>query len=229
MSDKVPKTTYLKDYAPPDFLIDSIDLEFELADTHTHVRSTLRVRRNPDGRAQAPLRLDGHELELLSVALDGETLGSNRYAVDDQGLTLGDTPDEFELVIETRIDPSANTSLSGLYKSGAMLCTQCEAEGFRKITYFLDRPDVLSRFRTTLIADQDRFPVLLSNGNPGATEGLGATEDLGDGRHRAVWDDPFPKPAYLFALVAGDLTRIDDSFTTRSGRTIPLGIYNSRA
>ena len=219
MSDKAPKTIYLKDYAPPDFLIDGIDLEFDLADAATRVRSTLSVRRNPDGKTQAPLRLDGQEIELLSVVLAGETLGANRYTVDDEGLTLGDTPDAFELIIETRVDPSANTSLSGLYKSGAMLCTQCEAEGFRKITYFLDRPDVMSRFRTTLVADKDRFPVLLSNGNP-VTE-----EDLSDGRHRAVWDDPFPKPAYLFALVAGELARIDDSFTTRSGRTVPLAIY----
>jgi aminopeptidase N len=216
---KKPQTIHLKDYAASDFLIDSVDLTFDLDPARTGVTSRLKMRRNPDGKSGAALRLDGHDMELLKVTLNGEILGANRYLVDDTSLTLPEVPDAFDLEIETRIDPSANTSLSGLYKSGAMLCTQCEAEGFRKITYFLDRPDVMATYRTTLVADKTQYPILLSNGNPADTE------DLGDGRHRAVWDDPFPKPAYLFALVAGDLAHLEDSFVTQSKRTIPLRIY----
>ncbi|HIF09670.1 MAG TPA: aminopeptidase N, partial [Sneathiellales bacterium] len=167
----------------------------------------------------AALRLDGHGLELLSIRMDGKGLSSNRYVVDETSLTIAETPDQFDLEIKTLVDPTANTSLSGLYKSGGMLCTQCEAEGFRKITYFFDRPDVMACYRSTLIAKKTKYPVLLSNGNPIETE------DLDDGYHRAVWDDPFPKPSYLFALVAGDLAHVEDSFVTESGRTIPLRIY----
>jgi aminopeptidase N len=218
-NNQPPQTIYLKNYAPPDFLVDQVDLTFNLDANSTTVKSYFRVDRNPAGDPQAALRLDGHDLELLSIRMDGESLSSNRYVVDDSSLTITDTPDQFDLEIETLVNPTANTSLSGLYQSGGMLCTQCEAEGFRKITYFFDRPDVMACYRSTLIAKKTKYPVLLSNGNSIKTE------DLDDGYHRAVWDDPFPKPSYLFALVAGDLAHVEDSFVTESGRTIPLRIY----
>ncbi len=218
-NNQTPQTIHLKNYAPPDFLVDQVDLTFNLDANSTTVKSNFRADRNPASNPQAALRLDGHGLELLSIRMDGKGLSSNRYVVDETSLTIAETPDQFDLEIKTLVDPTANTSLSGLYKSGGMLCTQCEAEGFRKITYFFDRPDVMACYRSTLIAKKTKYPVLLSNGNPIETE------DLDDGYHRAVWDDPFPKPSYLFALVAGDLAHVEDSFVTESGRTIPLRIY----
>ena len=169
------------------------------------------------------MRLDGEALELVSLALDGEPLGANRYTqTPEGGLVLSGVPDSFTLDIETRIAPDKNTALSGLYMSGGNFCTQCEPEGFRRITYFIDRPDVMARYSTTIVADKARFPILLSNGNPA---GNGASEN---GRHWAKWVDPHPKPSYLFALVAGDLVPVRDQFTTRSGKDVALAIWVRR-
>lgn len=210
----------LQDYLPPAYLIDAAALEVELGEEETRVRSRLQIRRNPaSGESGQGLRLDGEELEPISLRLDGRPLDEDEYAVDREGLTLFQVPEQFVLESEVRIFPQRNTALEGLYRSGPMFCTQCEAEGFRKITWFLDRPDVLTRFTTTIIADRGRYPVLLSNGNPVAEA------ELPDGRHRVTWQDPFPKPCYLFALVAGDLRAICDRYTTASGRSVDLRIY----
>ncbi len=218
-----PQPIRLADYQAPDFLIDTVDLVFDLGEDKTLVKARLDVRRNPASpRRQAPLRLDGEQLELVSLALDGERLGENRYQRDEAGLVLADVPDHFTLDIETRIEPQNNTTLSGLYKSGGNFCTQCEPEGFRRITYFIDRPDVMARYSATILADRQRYPVLLSNGNP-----VDRGESSG-GRHWAKWVDPHPKPSYLFALVAGDLVALRDSFTTRSGKKVPLAIWVRR-
>ena len=215
-----PQPIYLKDYRPPRFLIDSVDLRFELDDDDTRVYSRMELRRNPAADpVDGSLRLDGEQLELLAISLNGESLDAQAYRLDAEGLTLPTVPDRFRLETEVLLHPAANTALEGLYRSGPMLCTQCEAEGFRKITYFLDRPDVMSRFRTTLVGDKARYPVLLSNGNPLQSR------ELEDGRHQATWEDPFPKPCYLFALVAGDLRRVEEDYTTASGRRVKLGIY----
>ncbi|BBK38431.1 aminopeptidase N [Allostella sp. ATCC 35155] len=204
------------DYCPPDFRIDRLDLTFELEPERTQVRAEMTVRRT--GAAGAPLVLDGEEMELHGIRLDGRPLAEGEYRLDHAHLTLPTVPDTFTLVVEGAIRPAANTALEGLYISSGVFCTQCEPEGFRRITWSLDRPDALSVFRTTIRADRARFPILLSNGN------LAAARDLGDGRHEAVWDDPFPKPGYLFALVAGDLAVVEDRFVTRSGRTVQLKI-----
>jgi aminopeptidase N len=219
-----PQPTRLADYRPPDFVIDTVVLDFDLGEDETRVKSHLTVRRNPAPHdPAAPLRLDGEALELISLALDGVRLASGRYRFDKHGaLIIPDAPDAFGLDIETRIEPQNNTALSGLYKSGGDFCTQCEAEGFRRITYFLDRPDVSARYTVTITADKARYPVLLSNGNPQAAE------DLPGSRHRARWIDPHPKPSYLFALVAGDLVAHRDQFTTRSGKIVPLAIWVRR-
>lgn len=212
--------TRLADYLPPAFLIDQVDLIFNLSPEATIVRSTLSMRRNPTHPDQsAAIHLDGEALALRSILLDGEPLATQRYDVGPHGLTIHDAPDELTLDIETLINPAQNSELSGLYVSGGDFFTQCEAEGFRRITYFPDRPDVMARFTATLIADATRYPVLLSNGNPidtGVAEG---------GLHWAKWEDPHPKPSYLFALVAGDLVSIHDHFVTSSGRHVDLGIY----
>ena len=215
--------TRLADYQVPRFLIDTVDLVFELGEEKTSVKARLALRRNPELEDRhAPLKLDGKELELVSVALDGEAMGPNSYQLDGEALVLSAVPDEFTLDIETRIEPQNNTVLSGLYKSSGNFCTQCEPEGFRRITYFLDRPDVMARFTTTILADQTRYPVLLSNGNP-----VDKGESAG-GRHWAKWVDPHPKPCYLFALVAGNLVAVKDSFTTSAGKTVPLAIWVRR-
>jgi aminopeptidase N len=210
-----PMMTRLSDYRPPDWLVPEIALRFELAAERTTVHARLCVRRN--GHHDRPLRLDGEGLELRSLAVDGFALPLPNGAADGLELAIdGDTA-----VVETvvAIAPAANTRLMGLYASGGNLCTQCEAEGFRRITYFPDRPDVLARFRVRLEADAGDFPVLLSNGNPGAA---GVLEG---GRHFAEWDDPFPKPSYLFALVAGRLSAARDHFVTASGRRVELAIW----
>lgn len=217
MTESQAQTIRLADYRPPDYLVDQVDLTFELAPRGTQVVSELSCRRN--GPHGAPLWLDGDELELISVALDGEILPSSAYEQHENGLSIPDVPERFTVTITVRINPIENTTLDGLYQSSGTFCSHCEPEGFRRITFFPDRPDVLSRYRVTLIADKASCPVLLSNGN--SVE----QRDLDDGRHLAVWEDPFPKPSYLFALVAGDLESIHDQFTTRSGRTIDLGIY----
>ena len=216
------QVTRLADYRPPDFLVDNVDLSFALNDAATRVTSRLALRRNPAAAPGAPLRLNGEALTLLSIARDGEALGGNQYQIDNDALVVPQMPDVCTLSIETEIAPIENTALSGLYVSNGSFFTQCEAEGFRRITYFPDRPDVMSRYSVTITADKAHVPVMLSNGNPGEVT------DLGDGRHRVVWTDPHPKPSYLFALVAGDLVCVSDSFTTRSGRKVALGIWVRR-
>jgi len=215
-----PPVIRLKDYRPPEFLIDQARLHFDLGVEETAVHAELSIRRNPAAtRGDGDLRLDGEQLELLEVSLDGRELPPVEYAVHEDALVVHRVPDRFTLDTRVLIRPSDNTALEGLYVSGDMLCTQCEAEGFRRITYFLDRPDVMTRFRVSLAADPERFPVLLSNGNPAGEE------SLDDGRKLARWDDPFPKPSYLFAVVAGNLAPVSDRFTTQSGREVPLNIY----
>ena len=221
MRTSVGQPVRLVDYRPPDFLIERIELDISLDQKATRVVSTLSVRPNPDGSPSAPLALDGDELVLVSAELDGARLADSDFEADPSGFRLPNPPrGPFTLKIETRLDPAANTKLMGLYRSGSAYCTQCEAEGFRRITYFLDRPDVLSTYRVRLEADRDEAPVLLSNGN---LVGKGVSET--PGRHWAVWDDPHKQPCYLFALVAGDLAHIEDSFVTASGRKVALGIY----
>ena len=196
MLQDAPKTIYLKDYQPPDFLIDTADLHFDLSSEAVLVRAKLTMRRNPaSGRGDGPLVLHGEQLEHLSLVLDGSLIASDAYSITDQTLTIPRIPDRFTLESEVRIRPAENTALEGLYQSGGMLCTQCEAEGFRRITWFLDRPDVMTRFTTRITADKARYPVLLSNGN------LVESTDTNDGPHQVTWADPFPKPSYLFALV----------------------------
>jgi aminopeptidase N len=212
----------LKDYAPPDFLIEEVDLDFALDPKATRVAAKLRLRPNPKAAAGGrPLVLDGESLALQSLALDGKRLAPNDYALKETSLTIPSVPTRpFTLEIVTLCDPDANTALSGLYRSRGTYCTQCEPEGFRRITFFLDRPDVLAVYTVRIEADRATTPVLLSNGNPTAQGDLPGT-----GRHFAIWHDPFPKPSYLFALVGGDLACVSDSFITRSGRKVALGIY----
>ncbi|MDC7825417.1 aminopeptidase N [Pseudomonas sp. BLCC-B13] len=225
MRTEQPKMIYLKDYQVPDYLIDETHLTFELFEDHTLVHAQLVMRRNPEAGAglsearMPPLVLDGQQLELLELKLDDRVLSAADYQLTDSHLTLQPTQEQFVIDSTVRIHPESNTALEGLYKSSGMFCTQCEAEGFRKITYYLDRPDVMSTFTTTLSAEQHRYPVLLSNGNPIAS---GSEEG---GRHWATWEDPFKKPAYLFALVAGDLWCVEDRFTTMSAREVTLRIY----
>ncbi|QNM95978.1 aminopeptidase N [Chitinimonas koreensis] len=215
-----PQPIQLKDYLPPAFLIDKVDLTFDLDEDHSRVTSRLVLHRNPaHPDTRAPLRLDGRELELEALRLDGEPLDGSRYELDAESLTIASMPDNAILEIVTVIHPETNTSLNGLYRSGANFYSQCEAEGFRKITYYLDRPDVMARFTTTIVADKAKWPVLLSNGNK---VGEGA---LDRNRHWVKWVDPFKKPAYLFALVAGKLSKLADKFTTASGREVALEIW----
>ncbi|WP_409423023.1 aminopeptidase N [Pseudaeromonas sp. ZJS20] len=206
---------YRLDYQPPLYWIDSINLDVDLQDNATRVVAISQVRRNGDH--YEPLVLDGEDLTLCKVAVNGQPWSA--YLAEPGKLTLSQLPAEFVLTIETQIDPAGNTALEGLYQSGSAFCTQCEAEGFRRITYYLDRPDVLARFSTRISADATRFPFLLSNGN---RTGSGT---LADGRHWVSWQDPFPKPCYLFALVAGDFDVLQDSFTTQSGRQVALELY----
>jgi aminopeptidase N len=221
MRTSVGQPVRLVDYRPPDFLIDSVDLDISLDRSATRVVSTLAIRPNPAGRAGADLSLDGDELVFVSAKLDGRPLEPGRIQANPSQFLLPDPPKRpFELRIETRLDPAANTKLMGLYRSGSAYCTQCEAEGFRRIAYFLDRPDVLSTYRVRLEADRAEAPVLLSNGN---LESAGES-NVAD-RHWAVWSDPHRKPCYLFALVAGDLAHVSDSFVTASGRNVALAIY----
>ncbi|MGQ3891489.1 aminopeptidase N [Legionella sp. CNM-4043-24] len=212
MSDN---SIFLKDYQAPAFEIERIDLAFALHDDHATVENQMQIKRLRPG----PLRLDGDELELLRVEMNGQRLSRRSLRLTEKSLELDDCPDEFKLTIVTRIRPQSNTQLSGLYRSRELFCTQCEAEGFRRITFFPDRPDVLTRFSTRISADKTKYPVLLSNGN------LLASGDEEDGRHWVLWEDPFKKPSYLFALVAGDLACVRDSFVTCSGRTVDLRIY----
>ena len=208
------KPVRLADYTAPVFRVDTVALDFDLDPAATFVRATLKLRRQAPGS----LVLDGKDLDLQSLALNGEPLGDNRYALGEGTLTIHDVPDEFTLETVVKIAPDNNTELSGLYMSGTGFFTQCEPEGFRKITYFPDRPDVMARYTVTLRADKAKYPVLLSNGNKIAEGQEGE-------KNWATWEDPHPKPSYLFALVAADLVAVKDSFTTRSGRNIDLGIW----
>ncbi len=222
MRDANPQTIYLKDYSVPDYLIHQINIDFMLAAEQTRVTSQMTVQRNPQCRSHSSeLTLLGEGLALHRVVLNGEELKAGQYLQTEESLIIYQAPqsEAFELCIENTISPEGNTAFEGLYQSGTMLCTQCEAEGFRKITYFLDRPDVMSKFKTRLVADKDRYPVLLSNGNK-----VGQGE-LENNRHWVAWEDPFAKPCYLFALVAGQLECIEDRFVTMSGREVSLQIF----
>ena len=208
------------DYKPSEFLVDSIDLCFELDPAETVVKAKTRLRRNRAvQRGTGPLVLQGDDLELRAVRLDGLELDVARFDTDSKGLRLHDVPDRFELETEVLIRPDENTKLMGLYTSSGTFCTQCEAEGFRRITYYLDRPDVMARFTVRIEADRSKFPVLLSNGN------RVAQGELPNGRHWVRWEDPFRKPSYLFALVAGELVCHRGTFTTASGREVGLEIW----
>jgi len=214
------KTICLGDYAPPPYLVDHVDLRVELDPVATLVSARLQLRANPAaGAPTGTLRLDSRQLELLQVMLDGTALNPPAYQFDAEGLTIPGVPPQFRLETVVRINPAANTALEGLYRAGGIFCTQCEAQGFRKITCYPDRPDVMARFTVTVVGDREGCPVLLANGN------LTASGALADGRHFATYDDPFPKPSYLFALVAGPLVAIEDRFTTASGRTVKLQIF----
>lgn len=215
-SSKMPQTIYLKDYTPAPFLADKISLSFQLFEEKTVVTSVVDYRKNPAG-VSADLVLNGQDQTVTAVLLNGEAFDG--YVIEDGKMTIANAPRGFSLSITSEIDPTANTALEGLYKSQGNYCTQCEAEGFRRITFFQDRPDVLSVFSVRIEADKHLYPVMLSNGN------LVASGDFTNGRHFTEWHDPFPKPCYLFALVAGNLVHIADTFTTMSGRMVDLRIY----
>jgi aminopeptidase N len=219
-NNQIPRTIHLKDYQVPAYLIDEIDLTIDLNEDETRVTSYMRIRHNRHSAENIKeLRLNGEELILESIKLDGKILPPSHYDKTDQYLVIHNVPDNFELEVVTIIAPQKNTALSGLYRSGQTYCTQCEAEGFRRITYFLDHPDILSRYTTTISADATKYPILLSNGN------LIGSGTLESGRHWAKWEDPFNKPCYLFALVAGDFDMIEDHFTTQSNHNVTLRIY----
>ncbi|VAW36867.1 Membrane alanine aminopeptidase N, partial [hydrothermal vent metagenome] len=213
-----PKTTFLHNYQPPPFTIDKVNLHFNLEEEHTTVSAELSLRRCSGSR---DLILNGGpDLKLLNIALDERPLTLEEYCLESSRLIIKNPPQEFILQTTVRIKPHENTTLEGLYRSSSIFCSQCEAEGFRKITYFLDRPDIMSVYTTTIEAHSGLYPVLLSNGN------LIEKGSLDNGRHFARWHDPFPKPCYIFALVAGDLAVLTDSFTTKSGRPVELRIYS---
>ncbi len=219
MRTDIAQPVRLKDYRPPDWLVETVMLKVALHPTQTKVRATLSLKPNPKSTA-APLILDGDGLTLVSLKLDGAPLPAESYVATPDSLTIPQVPDRpFTLEIETLVDPTANTQLSGLYRSSGTYCTQCEAEGFRRITYFPDRPDVMAVYTTRIEADKTEAPVLLSNGN------LIECGDLPGGRHFAVWNDPHPKPSYLYALVGGNLGHVEDNFRTTSGREVALRIY----
>ena len=220
MKEASPKTIFLKDYEPPAWLVDHVHLWFDLREQGTRVRSRLSMRRNPAVAPGQDLWLDGEDLKPVSFILDGKLLPESACNISEAGVRIDAPPDEFVLETEVEIAPENNTALEGLYRSGNMFCTQCEAEGFRRITWYPDRPDVMACFTTTIEADKSQFPILLSNGNPSDAQ------DLENGRHRITWNDPFPKPGYLFALVAGNLALLEDNFVTASGRTVDLRIYS---
>ncbi len=215
----VSKTVLRENYTPFAWNLNQVKLRFEIGDESTRVFTDLQLSRNPSARASDDIELDGQHVELVSVLMDGRVLMSGDYSLTADKLVIRNAPESCALTIEVLIKPQENTALEGLYSSGGFLLTQCEAEGFRKITFFPDRPDVMTQFDVTIVADVKRYPVLLSNGNP-----VGSGE-LDDGCHWARWDDPFAKPSYLFALVAGDLAHIEDHFVTRSGRVVTLRVY----
>lgn len=216
---EAPQPIRLADYQPPAYQIDSVDLDFVLDAKRTVVTSKLVIRRGPNANGAAPLILNGEDLKLVAIAVDDQALAPADYTLTEKTLSIAGSPASFTLTITSICSPEANTSLSGLYLSNGMFCTQCEAEGFRRITYFPDRPDVLTKFTVRIEADKKAYPVLLSNGN------LIAEGDLEGGKHFVQWADPHPKPAYLFALVGGDLACIEDSFKTVSGRDVALKVF----
>ena len=212
---KNAKEVLLSDYAVPDFLVKRVDLDFDIKPNLAQVSSRLEVRRNPKSKnKKAPLFLNGETQKLVSIKLNGKILGAKDYHLTPESLTIPGIKDKATLEIVSTHNPWKNTALSGLYASGPMLCTQCESQGFRRITYYPDRPDVMAKFRVTIHADRKKYPVLLSNGN------LVASGKEGKGRHWATWDDPHPKPCYLFAMVAGKLEKVTTHFTTKSGRRV---------
>src|SRR5579863_6357721 len=216
-----PRAIHLADYRAPEFRIQTVHLNFALSPAATQVTARLGIVRQS---GNGPLVLAGENQKLLSVGLDGRVLAPADYRLDEKSLTLANPPATLSLEIVSEIDPSANTALEGLFLSNGMFCTQCEPEGFRRITYFLDRPDNLSIFTVRIEAAKEQYPVLLSNGNRVQSGDLPSSDSKSE-RHFAVWHDPFPKPSYLFALVAGDLGAIHDSFTTMSGRKVALDIF----
>jgi aminopeptidase N len=209
----------LEDYRTPEFTVEGVELVFDLDAERTVVTSTLRVRRAATTPADAPVVLDGHSMELLSVAVDGEALSQNQYRLEADRLILPLSADSFELKIRTALRPAENRSGEGLFVLNGQLATQCEAQGFRRLTYFFDRPDVLAPYRVTLVGDLERYPVLLSNGS------LHGSGRNADGTHWATWVDPHPKPSYIFAVMAGSWAKLEDRYVTKSGRSIALGIY----
>ncbi|MBF57667.1 aminopeptidase N [Halomonas sp. FeN2] len=217
MSD--PQPVYLSDYQPPAYRVTHTELTFDLDPAATRVKARLLMERHPEADANAPLVLNGEHLKLISLAIDATPVDASAYELDDEGLRIAQVPERFVLESEVEIAPQENTALEGLYQSNGMYCTQCEAEGFRRITFYPDRPDVMATFKVTVIGDQQQEPILLANGNPierGELEG---------GRHFVTWEDPHPKPCYLFALVAGNLHSVEDHFTTMSGRDVTLQIW----
>jgi aminopeptidase N len=220
MRTEIPQAIHLKDYEPVPYSVDKVQLDFNLGPEATRVSSLVHMRRNPASTEKsAPLVFDGEKIKLISVAIDGVKLTTDQYAISDSKLVIAVVPQKpFTLAIVTDSNPTANTELSGLYMSNGMYCTQCEAQGFRRITYFYDRPDVMTIFKVRIEAPR-AMQTLLSNGNAGKTGAIGTD------RHFAEWDDPHPKPTYLFALVAGDLAGVHDSFKTMDGRDVKLGIY----
>jgi len=220
MREPTPQTIFLEDYTPPAFLIPQVSLDIRLIEDHAIVSATLALERNPTAAdATVPLLLDGEDLVLESVAIDGRELTPDEYTNDDSHLAIADVPQRFTLTTRVRIEPKKNTQLMGLFAAAAGCFTQCEAQGFRRITWFIDRPDVMSRYTATIHADREKYPVLLSNGNL-VESGAGEA-----GTHWARWEDPFAKPCYLFAMVAAKLDVLEDRFTTKSGREVKLAIY----
>ncbi|MFP6655278.1 MAG: aminopeptidase N, partial [Myxococcota bacterium] len=220
MTESKPKPVLRSDYRVPEYLIDTVALRFDLREEGTQVEARLEMRRRMDTEDQdVPLVLNGESMELLEIEIDGRRLDESEYRVEPSQLVIDRPPRRFELRTLVQIQPETNSHLSGLYKSGGNFCTQCEAMGFRRITYFLDRPDIMARYSVTIEADKAKYPVLLSNGNR-----IEETE-LSDGRHRVRWQDPFPKPSYLFALVAGNLRCHSGEFETMSGRNVRLEIW----
>ncbi|BCB08370.1 aminopeptidase N [Vreelandella venusta] len=217
MSD--PQPVYLSDYQPPAYQVTHTELTFDLDPAATRVKARLQIERHPSTDSQAPLVLNGEHLTLISLAIDGSPVSDTAYQLTDEVLHIADVSETFILESEVEISPSSNTALEGLYQSNGMYCTQCEAEGFRRITYYPDRPDVMATFKVTVIGNATSEPVLLANGNP-IDQGV-----LENGRHFATWEDPHPKPCYLFALVAGNLHKVEDSFETVSGRNVALQLW----
>lgn len=214
---QLPKAKYRKDYQQPAFTVSAVDLTFVLDPKHTQVTNVMNVTRQGDHKE--PLVLDGEDITLTSIKVNNEVVPAYKLRVENNQLILDTHLDNFELTIENTVNPSANEALEGLYLAEGTYCTQCEAEGFRRISYFMDRPDVLATYRTTLIAEKDAYPYLLSNGN------RIEYRELDDGKHLAVWQDPHPKPSYLFALVAGNFDLLEDSFTTKDGRNVELQLF----